>query len=215
MGSPISSLCMYNGSNVLAVSRWCAKGSRVRRSRRIEVVDYALERVECWRSGVARWLWHCGPCSGDCWWLVVCCVLMMVGSNRRNDGDDVCILVSFRWVASFGWWSNRLFNCSCRIITLNCGRCLLIYMESEATSIKLDKRRRYFWWGETFYSKQDQGKTKRISLTHWFPLSRDSLHSHVQFSTSSSISWLWQAQSDMFQWVCTTKFVRESAPFVL
>jgi hypothetical protein len=54
MGSPISSLYMYNGSNDLAVSRWCAKGSRVGRSRRIEVVDYALERVECWRSGVAR-----------------------------------------------------------------------------------------------------------------------------------------------------------------
>jgi hypothetical protein len=124
MGSPISSLYMYNGSNDLAVSRWCAKGSRVGRSRRIEVVDYALERVECWRSGVARWLWHCGPCSGDCWWLVVCCVLMMVGSNRRSDGDDVCILVLFRWVAGFGWWSNRLFNCSCRIITLRCGRCL-------------------------------------------------------------------------------------------
>jgi hypothetical protein len=52
---------LNNSSNPLAVSRWCARRSRPRRSTWMKIVDDGLESVGCWGGGAAGGLGHGDP----------------------------------------------------------------------------------------------------------------------------------------------------------
>jgi hypothetical protein len=93
---------MYDCSDCLAISRWCAKGSRVRRGRWTEVVDYALECVGGWGGGVAGGLRHfdLSRVGGKCWgWSEE----LVISESATGDWD--LLVFGLAW---FPWKKQRI-----------------------------------------------------------------------------------------------------------